>query len=516
MASSAQRDPLPLLVAATAALLIAPFFRVVVWLGDEGILLGAAQRILDGGVPYRDFFEFLPPGGILIVTGWLAVAGRSLAAARSLEALTIAATAALAYLACRRLDVGRALAAALSVTWVAFAPGAALVNHHWLTTLASLAAAVFALRLLDETAPLANAVVAGACAGAAAMIVPTRGAAIGLACLAVAAMAPRRRTAIALLSAGAALAPALCLGYLASRGALAGAADGVLRFSATRYASIQSVPFGYNADRQSWPLLLLYPLAFALVCAVLLLERRRALADRRLAAALAFGLAGFLGCFPRPNIGHIGYGAPLGLLLLAHAASRLGPRFPVAVRGAAALLVCLGVAPALLGAAQSARAALALPSLTLPAGPARLGPETDPLELGPLLTRLAALPPGARIAVYPYDPLLPFLVGQTQAAPLDLLVPGYTTPAQYRAECEAITRQAEWLVIDRRFTDPTVLKASWPALGDASPVEKVAFERAIERGYAVEWAAARFELRRRVRDVSAACAAIDAPRGGER
>ncbi len=40
-------------------------------------------------------------------------------------------------------------------------------------------------------------------------------------------------------------------------------------------------------------------------------------------ACIAFGLAGFVGCFPRPDITHIAFAAPLALPLLACCMTRL-------------------------------------------------------------------------------------------------------------------------------------------------------------------------------------------------
>ena len=52
------------LVALAAALLCAPFFRVLVFLGDEGSLLHEAELILQGKRIYADFFQFLPPAAL--------------------------------------------------------------------------------------------------------------------------------------------------------------------------------------------------------------------------------------------------------------------------------------------------------------------------------------------------------------------------------------------------------------------------------------------------------------------
>src|SRR5258708_5708963 len=71
-----------LVVGLVASTLCLPFFHSVFWLGDEGVLLHGAERILRGDGLYTDFFEFLPPGGFLITAAWFGMAGMSMESAR--------------------------------------------------------------------------------------------------------------------------------------------------------------------------------------------------------------------------------------------------------------------------------------------------------------------------------------------------------------------------------------------------------------------------------------------------
>src|SRR5262245_48516518 len=59
-----------LFVAIVVLLLCLPFAHSIFWLGDEGVLVHGAERLLRGRKLYVDFFEFLPPGGFIIVMGW--------------------------------------------------------------------------------------------------------------------------------------------------------------------------------------------------------------------------------------------------------------------------------------------------------------------------------------------------------------------------------------------------------------------------------------------------------------
>src|SRR5882762_9790503 len=71
-------------VGLTAVALCLPFTLYVWWLGDEGVMLHGAERMLRGDRIYLDFFEFLPPGGFLIMEGWFGIVGISLFSTRIL------------------------------------------------------------------------------------------------------------------------------------------------------------------------------------------------------------------------------------------------------------------------------------------------------------------------------------------------------------------------------------------------------------------------------------------------
>ena len=126
------RDPGLYAVAAVTLVFTLPAFRWVVWLGDEGVSVHGAIRILDGQVPYRDFLEILPPGSFLLVAAWMTLVGQSFASVRALSILTIVTIAVLTYLAARAAARRRVLAVAIAAPWAAM--GAVDLNHHWFTT----------------------------------------------------------------------------------------------------------------------------------------------------------------------------------------------------------------------------------------------------------------------------------------------------------------------------------------------------------------------------------------------
>src|ERR687887_501961 len=258
------RDPSSYGVALIALAVSAPYFRYVVWLGDEGVFLHAATRILGGEVLYRDFFEYLPPGGFLIVAGWMKLFGVGFASARVLAIVVIAVIAALLYAAARLASRDRALAALLAVVWAVFSHGAwTVINHHWFTTAASMASAVGLFLALESTPRRGAAFAAGLFAGTAAMVTQTRGAFLCVAVLAVLLSLPQAHARVVSAIAGIALVPTAMLLHLAVRGALTAAVHDVILFPGWRYAAIQAVPYGRGASLWSGAPVALFPLAFA-------------------------------------------------------------------------------------------------------------------------------------------------------------------------------------------------------------------------------------------------------------
>lgn len=115
---------------------VSPLLTPAKW--DEFIYVYDAQRILDGQVPYRDFFQFTPPGDILVLAGWFGLtAGKaSLTLGRYLAAGTVLATWALLICLLRRAGWGGmralALASLYPVTLYTFW---AIPTHHWFANL---------------------------------------------------------------------------------------------------------------------------------------------------------------------------------------------------------------------------------------------------------------------------------------------------------------------------------------------------------------------------------------------
>jgi hypothetical protein len=498
-----------LLVGATVFVLCMPFVHSIFGFGDEGMLLHGAERLLRGQRLYVDFFEFLPPGGFLIVAAWLGITGTSIWSARLLAILTITGIACFTYLACRRASRHAHTSALVVIGWAVMSQGAwTQVSHHWFTTLLSMVAAWAALPGAGKPQQLPwQPLFAGLAAGAATMVTPTRGALAMLAAAVGFLGSCRQRTSLIVFALGGALIPICLLAYVIAQGALAAAFDDVIVFASTRYASIQSVPFGYFANDQNWPLKYLFPLVALLTFVVCIRDWRTTLRDPLLRTCAAFSLAAFIGCFPRPDVAHIAFAAPLACPLLAYCTSRLIESWPRRYRYAlASLAISLGI-PSASRLSYFAVNAMQGELVATPRGRVTF------LDNGTreLIARIAAAPSSDRYFFYPRAMMLPFLTAREHVSRYDLFSPGFTSPSQYQEACISALRHASWLFIDRNWTAPDFvkLKLYYPATRDVEPPETKRFELALQSGFELVARDEALELRRRVKTVDeSVCAGI--------
>jgi len=120
---------------------------------DEGILLQGGQRILDGQIPYRDFFSFYTPGSFYLLAALFKIFGNSFLVARTSLAITGATCSIVTYLLARRVcSRGFSLFAAALAT-VAGVAYRFLVLHNWYSTLLACLALYSAVRLLESRKP---------------------------------------------------------------------------------------------------------------------------------------------------------------------------------------------------------------------------------------------------------------------------------------------------------------------------------------------------------------------------
>ena len=490
---------LALPVGLTAALICLPLMSHMNMFGDPGILLDAADRLAGGERLYVDFFEFLPPGSFLIVQAWFYLVGSSFTAMRGLAMLTISAIAALIYLCCREVEVSRSNLVAImaALFWLAASPPIWLmeINHHWFTTLFSMMAVLMALRgcRAGPGFPVPH-LLCGLAIGAAAMVTPTQGALVLLA--AAASLIGRGGTRrLAWLAAGCATVPLLTVAYILHQSSLAAAVADILVFTATRYASIQTLPYGEGGGLFH-PVVLIHPLNLLLLAGVCWQDWRGCRHDRVLRTAAAFALVALVAAYPRPDLVHLGYTLPLALPLTAYCAIRLArtaaPTVNLVCTAAAIFLICQAALPLIEVQAWDR------PHVLTARGEAMF-PFPNPAAL---VTRLAAEPASERVFFYPYMPMVPYLTGRRQVSRYDVFTPYYTTDQQYQEACTQMLQQASLVVVDWRWADAAFLHGIFPAMPDGGTPAKDALEAVLRSRFAPVWHAGAFEILRRTTEAA--------------
>jgi hypothetical protein len=374
------------------------------------------------------------------------------------------------------------------------------IGHHWFAALLSMAAAWAAFGSLEQQRErrLQWPLTAGAAAGGAAMFIPTTGALLVLAG-ATAFLNPRQKHAESIAYVlGCAMAPAVVLGYLLDQHTVLAAFDDVIRNTVARYRSVNIVWFGFGKQQLNIPLIYAFRLSALLTLVVVAQDWRGSLSDRRLRLAAALSIAGFLSCYPRPDIIHIAYSVPLTLPLLAFCMTRLTQSWLPAYRFVAAAVLIGLCAPSAYHFRGLAWRALRAEIVPTPRGDvAPVGPYATEVGVPELLARIAATPPGDPYFFYPYDAMLPFLTGREHVSSYDLFTPWYTTPAQYREACRSVLRQASWVVVDRTWTDRNNWKSIFPSMPEGMPQETIRFEQALYGAFDLTATDGTFELRHR-------------------
>ena len=307
-----------------------------------------------------------------------------------------------------------------------------------------------------------------------------------------------RRAAIPVYLLGCALIPFGLILYLACEHSLLPAFEDVILWAAAHYASVQYVSFGYWSDLQTFPLKYFFPVAAIL--AVMYGRNWRALYDNRnLQICFAFAVAGFVGCFPRPDVYHIAFNAPLAFPLFSLLVTNMLQRKLFVIRlSVVKLAVYMGpiIGLSVLGFLLKVQQTLYAPLVHTSRGSV-----SSPLPgFGEMIRRIETTPQGDAYFFYPSESTMVFLSGREDVSPIDYLVPHYTTAPQYRAVCLAIMQRASWIVIDRELSGPNYLKQAYPAMPEVEPRETKLFEEALNAGFEFVAIDGIFELRHRRAD----------------
>lgn len=256
------------------------------------------------------------------------------------------------------------------------------------------------------------------------------------------------------------------------------------------------MPFGFEGEIPDIPLVGLFPLAAILALLVCVLDWRACLRNPQLRVCAAFGLAGFVGCYPRPNIPHIAAAAPLALPLVACCVTWLTQKWRPGFRRFLAADVVALCAPKAIAYGLLVVLALRTEVTQTPRGGVEF---IDLPDVRQLLARIQATPSTDAYFFYPYMPMIPFLSAHRQVSKYEIFVPEYTSAAQYRDACAAVVKHATWVVFDR--SDLSVIRMSFPLMKDGQPMETARFERILDSAFDFASREGNFELRRRIDDL---------------
>ncbi len=159
-ANSTERSPasghsptelfLVLAIFCAACLYLWPLRDFVTFNANEGITLAGAERILQGQVPYRDFFTFVTPGSPYLMALWFKLFGSSFVVARSVMLVYAGLFAAITYRLALRMGSRSAALFAAALLTLGCIPFDLMALHNWDSTLFALLAIYCAQSLLEE------------------------------------------------------------------------------------------------------------------------------------------------------------------------------------------------------------------------------------------------------------------------------------------------------------------------------------------------------------------------------
>lgn len=427
---------------------------------DEGIYVDASRRILAGQVPYRDFFVVMGPGTFWLQALALHLLGMTLAASRAILILDLAILATCVFwLVSHRSSVAYgAWIAAFVVILETATPGITIPSHRW----DSAAAALLAITICASASSRWAIVVAGCAAAFAAWITPP----VALVALAILIwLWMEERSRIPLFLAGAAAVSILCTAALAIQGALQPMLQQLL-WNGSNYAGANYLPYGTlfgrgysqffeGATAFELPIRSIVVLGIILPIllppvAILCFPRWRTTAFGRL--LFLGGIALVISTFPRMDLPHLTYCAPIFYALLAVLASAIPvPKLRASMMAFATLLAAVFAFNAIV---QHARE---IP-LQTNIGVVRALHEDLVLVRG----IEHEIPRGSSLFVFPYLPMASFFTLSPNPTRYSYLQPGMMSDQDEAAALAELRRSPPSRILYFDFPEHELL-AIWPA-----------------------------------------------------
>lgn len=430
------------------------FLRIQWRIGDEGSIVYGAARVVDGAIPYRDFFEVMGPGAFYWLALWFKALGTSWFSSRVAVLATALVSASAIYYATTRHYRGRwaAVPAALyTLVTVPLWPGA---NHHFDANMWVLLA--FAVTVSASRFKRTSAILTGVLAGLASTVMPQKGTLV-LAGLCIAKLIDENRGSgwrRALVDIFWMLGPFLAVGasvivFFWSRNALPELVYANAIWPATQYHTVNVVPYAYNlrefAFYQFAPIFqAVFPAPVSLIATVfatvpfafiailpfiaaglLLYRATTRTPDSLLCTAVPWsywcaGFALFVSECHRPEMNHLTYASPILLVTVFLWLGRARGFLAVVMRRTLVSSIALvAAALALVGTGPAT-------AMETRNGEIRTFGSDEALEF--LQQNVAA---GERVFVYPYYPMYYFLADVRNPTRYSILMYHINTTEQF-------------------------------------------------------------------------------------
>ncbi len=434
--------------------------RRFVLIGDEGIYIDGARRVLAGQVPYRDFFIVMGPGTFWLDALAFRVFGVTLAAARAVMILDLSIMATCVFWLVSRVNIAYAAwTAAVLIILETVEPGVALPTHRWdSAALATLALTICALQ------PSRRVVfAAGCCAAFAGWITPP----VALVAAVIAVwMWMVDRGKLRPFLAGCATVTIASTTVLATQGALGPMMHQLFwnrsNYSAANHMAYGAVFGGYAQLFAGSGAFELIPRAFiviglalpailpALALALFWPERSNPFFRLLLLGALALVVS----TYPRMDLAHLSFVAPLFYALVAILAASW-PKLRMA-----AVVCCTILAGLFAGHMISLHGKEAV--LQASVGSIRV-PEEDTALIRKLQQEV---PSGSRLFVFPYLPMAYFLTLNQNPTAYSYLQPGMMTEKDESAAIAELSSNPPEKILSFDLPESEILKR-WPTTDPA-------------------------------------------------
>ena len=488
------------------AMYLCLFLRTLWRIGDEGSIVYGAQRVAEGELPYRDFFEVMGPGAFYWLALWFKALGTTWLASRgAVLATALLAAWAIYFLSARIIRRQFVLLPTLAYT-ILTVPMWSGANHHFdSNTWALLAIASY---VHGERAGGRWTALAGVLAGAAATVIPQKGVLVLIALLAAvvwkgvreSSLKESRTTAALLLTTFGGVGLSV-VAFYALQGALRDLVYAMAVWPATQYHAVNVVPYAYGLRELflaswrpgleavfHWPFsvvavaMLAAPFVFVLLLPLLTgvaavqetFSRFRSTAASTVPSLppvyWCVGPALFLAECHRPDMKHLVYGSPVLLIVVTHWLMKHGTAGRITLQVVRTCTVALALFIGILALR---------PGMTVNTRVGHVRVTERDLALDFLQRHV---PPGGTAFVYPYYPMYYFVANVRNPTRYSILMHHINTREQFDEAIAALESQKVEYVLWDTFVAGENLTRWFPGYVDPSEDDQQ-LERYLRRQY---------------------------------